>query len=638
MAATTIINVALHPYNAAGDGTTNDTAAIQAALDAAALISGGVCVYVPAGTYLIDRTGSTNWCLRWPYTVPAVTSVGILASNASGTTITLATPGDAANVNVGSWVTFYDNDGAGGGPGTKRTAGSDYARYVQAVNLSTGVLTLTTTASTLGAVTGDHVVLDPGSSFITLKGDGNGTVIKLSSVSTTSDLYMLAVDRHAEHGTICDITFDGSFPLDTPVGSTTEQNHAVRLGQGANGDGCQFFRIDRCTFIDVRGDGIQLLGTVPEPVRHVTISNSLFDACHRSGVGVNRGIHELTIVSNHFRRTNDQDIDFEPSGTVGENSNTVIGFNHIDHSHKHGNVALTLTGVGASDGDRNVRCSVIGNTIIDGCVSALNIEDMNFCDNQMSMRGADTADPMVKFYRGVEGARISGNTFIRQYGVGADGATTTAGQVVNVSANRVEGPDGEVVIYSPNNIIISNNIIRQYSPAGCIYCENGNDIHINDNQVLYYVNETNQRSAIVLNPALEAMSGATLKGNVVHGGLGSGTLENGIKVGSSSYACDKVIISGNTIDGCTGAEIKLNGAMTTAPIVTDNLVSADVASVGNLIQIGGQGSRRIFQGSGTPQGVVTAGIGSQFQRTDGGAGTTLYVKESGTGNTGWIEK
>ena len=46
----------------------------------------------------------------------------------------------------------------------------------------------------------------------------------------------------------------------------------------------------------------------------------------------------------------------------------------------------------------------------------------------------------------------------------------------------------------------------------------------------------------------------------------------------------------------------------------------------------------ITTGTGTPQGVVTAGIGCVFIRTDGGAGTTLYVKESGTGNTGWVAK
>jgi hypothetical protein len=33
---------------------------------------------------------------------------------------------------------------------------------------------------------------------------------------------------------------------------------------------------------------------------------------------------------------------------------------------------------------------------------------------------------------------------------------------------------------------------------------------------------------------------------------------------------------------------------------------------------------------------VTAAIGSVYRRTDGGTATTLYVKESGAGNTGWV--
>jgi Na+/alanine symporter len=37
---------------------------------------------------------------------------------------------------------------------------------------------------------------------------------------------------------------------------------------------------------------------------------------------------------------------------------------------------------------------------------------------------------------------------------------------------------------------------------------------------------------------------------------------------------------------------------------------------------------RLRTGTGNPNGVVTAG----------GAGATLWVKESGTGNTGWVAK
>jgi hypothetical protein len=43
-------------------------------------------------------------------------------------------------------------------------------------------------------------------------------------------------------------------------------------------------------------------------------------------------------------------------------------------------------------------------------------------------------------------------------------------------------------------------------------------------------------------------------------------------------------------------------------------------------------------GTGTPEGVVTAPVGDRYRREDGGAGTSFYVKESGTGNTGWVAK
>lgn len=43
----------------------------------------------------------------------------------------------------------------------------------------------------------------------------------------------------------------------------------------------------------------------------------------------------------------------------------------------------------------------------------------------------------------------------------------------------------------------------------------------------------------------------------------------------------------------------------------------------------------IFTGNGSPEGVVTANVGSLYLRLNGGSGSTLYVKESGTAKTGW---
>ena len=43
-------------------------------------------------------------------------------------------------------------------------------------------------------------------------------------------------------------------------------------------------------------------------------------------------------------------------------------------------------------------------------------------------------------------------------------------------------------------------------------------------------------------------------------------------------------------------------------------------------------------GGGSPEGKVTAPVGSTWRRTDGAAATSFYVKETGTGATGWVAK
>ena len=44
----------------------------------------------------------------------------------------------------------------------------------------------------------------------------------------------------------------------------------------------------------------------------------------------------------------------------------------------------------------------------------------------------------------------------------------------------------------------------------------------------------------------------------------------------------------------------------------------------------------IRTGTGSPEGVVSAQVSSLFLRSDGGTDTSVYRKESGTGNTGWV--
>jgi hypothetical protein len=85
--------------------------------------------------------------------------------------------------------------------------------------------------------------------------------------------------------------------------------------------------------------------------------------------------------------------------------------------------------------------------------------------------------------------------------------------------------------------------------------------------------------------------------------------------------------------------IFLNGALLYS--VSGNVLSISSDGGNNNIKVrttASSGNSEIINGTGSPETVITADVGSIFMRTDGGAGTTFYVKESGSGNTGWVPK
>lgn len=62
----------------------------------------------------------------------------------------------------------------------------------------------------------------------------------------------------------------------------------------------------------------------------------------------------------------------------------------------------------------------------------------------------------------------------------------------------------------------------------------------------------------------------------------------------------------------------------------------DRAPVGSLVR---QIQARLRTGDGDPSGVVEEPVGTLWLRRDGGAGSTLYVKETGGAtSSGWVAK
>lgn len=155
--------------------------------------------------------------------------------------------------------------------------------------------------------------------------------------------------------------------------------------------------------------------------------------------------------------------------------------------------------------------------------------------------------------------------------------------------------------------------------------------------------------------------------SIAHGSI-TGNILVGDSIGKKAiylYDCSQVTIGNNTIYGWTEDGIFLRSESGTVNFITcignvfnsatNNISLYGAGAFGDNIMVSASPNFRssgavgamalnlaldqyIAWGTGTPEGVVPAGVGSLFLRSNGGAGTTLYVKQSGTGNTGWVGK
>lgn len=149
-------------------------------------------------------------------------------------------------------------------------------------------------------------------------------------------------------------------------------------------------------------------------------------------------------------------------------------------------------------------------------------------------------------------------------------------------------------------------------------------------------------------------------GNGLTGGpiTGSGSLairaNTGIVANATGVFVDAAFIgtlsanNASYLEGKIEADLNVNSAATSASSLSANnaaylagKLEADLdvksAVVAKIVRPG-DGSPIWTSGVGDPEGVVVADVGSLYTRTDGGANTTLYVKESGVDDTGWVAK
>ncbi len=203
---------------------------------------------------------------------------------------------------------------------------------------------------------------------------------------------------------------------------------------------------------------------------------------------------------------------------------------------------------------------------------------------------------------------LTGLRYLKMTGCAVDGLTGANSALRLVSCNGViETLDVEQCYTDSSTGLITL--------SGCNININGcrfddNSLSANDSGVIY----TTSNTKLLLNSTVVSNTATTATGR-------SSAL-------SVSGSTDSVILMNNTLDAPTGTG-------TPSEVVDFGFKTTELGADG-LSLAGGETVQK--SGAGTPEGSVAARVGSLFVRTDGGAGSTLYVKESGTGNTGWVAK
>lgn len=236
----------------------------------------------------------------------------------------------------------------------------------------------------------------------------------------------------------------------------------------------------------------------------------------------------------------------------------------------------------------------------------------------------------VEVYRGDTGRTFLGTTNVTDLVVGGTLAVTgdaTAGRWTNT-------------------VTASNSVAAHRWTDGTVR----GDLYLGTSNNLQFGTSTNHTFSILQNNSVRMSFGATAitLGTAMPLRLvetSTGSAPTSYLGGSSSY--NSLAFDGNgPILQSSASMVMLidsNGDTSTAAfrVAKDTQTSNTSTHVWQVSEDGTQllvNAIKIATGTGSPEGVVTAPVGSTYHRSDGGAGTSFYVKESGAGNTGWVAK
>ena len=233
---------------------------------------------------------------------------------------------------------------------------------------------------------------------------------------------------------------------------------------------------------------------------------------------------------------------------------------------------------------------------------------------------------------------VEGCTIYQSAAQGSSDNAALVQSATSITANR------------PRKITLrDNHISTEYSLAVAIKIVNAQDVTIVGNHLINPQNANDGRQAIGISAtdgayASPQVGTVLIEGNYIYNwyeavAVGSSA---GLHVGSVTIANNVVEKGGVTT--CRGWDLDSGGnqALLQCAMSGNELINVSPTWVTYpncpILLDGERGGGGTYLCNGSPNGAIVETVGAIARRRDGGAGTTLYVKESGSGNTGWTAK
>ncbi len=186
---------------------------------------------------------------------------------------------------------------------------------------------------------------------ITFLGDGVASKILVIGDAALGDWFVWYL-----HNGTSNIVFSNLYMDGAGITNPNEQTHMI-LHATASTDthgGAHHVVVEQCSFGFINGDNLRYLGEAISGTQvfvHdcLAVDNTVNSPGCRACFGVQRDTTDITAIDNFFSGSNDQEIDFEPTGSVANvqpQQYCLVG-NQVDHLSKDV-VGVTLDGIGST--------------------------------------------------------------------------------------------------------------------------------------------------------------------------------------------------------------------------------------------------------------------------------------------------